>query len=271
MLAADFPSNKNNMFSWLKPSPLLDANEQQWLLDTFLWAYEHFDGDYFLNHSPLVLPTNEFFAGRSTSVAQMATQVFAQVKEHAGLQAWPIELVEANQAAPQNFPLMQFAGRLRGDAAVLQQSTGSVMVSYNPQQINQPQDLIASFAQTFARVMIYQTRQLPPGGEEFVNAATEVIASFFGFGVMLSNTVYQFRGGCGKCYNPYANRSSDLSEQQHVFLLALFCVIKGEQHAAKHLKGHLRGYFKKATKDLKLLANQSADPLLLSLISEEKA
>lgn len=259
------------MFAWLKPSPLLDDNEQQWLVDTFLWAYERFDGEYFFKHSRLVLPTNEFFAGRSNSVAQMATQVFAQVKQYAGLEAWPIELVEPNQMAVQNFPSMQFTGALRGEAALLEHTSAPVLMSYNPQQINQPQDLIASFAQTFARVMIYQGRELPPGGEQFVDAATEVMASFFGFGIMLSNTVYQFRGGCGKCYNKYANRSSELSEQQHVFLLALFCHIKGEKNAAKHLKGHLRSYFKKASNDLNTLAKQSANPLLLSLLTEDKA
>ncbi|MFY8274034.1 hypothetical protein AAEU32_07910 [Pseudoalteromonas sp. SSDWG2] len=257
------------MFNWLKPAPLLEQSEQQWLLDTFLWAYEHFDGDYFMKHSQLVLPTNEFFSGRSTSVEQMASQVFAQVKQYAGLQQWPVELVAPARMTQQPFPVMQFAGRLRGEQAQLVAQNGVVYMSYNPQQINQPQDLIASFAQTFARVMVYQARQMPPGGEEFVNAATEVIASFFGFGVMLSNTVYQFRGGCGKCYNPYANRSSELSELQHVFLLALFCHAKGITGAHKHLKGHLRSYFKKATKEIKALSEQSADPLLLSLIAED--
>ncbi len=259
------------MLSWLKPSPLLEEQEQQWLLDTFLWAYEHFDGDYFRQQSQLVLPTNAFFAGQSHSVAQMAEQVFTQVKQYAGLEKWPLVLVAPELSQPQRFPRMEFANCLRGPEAQLLSSDGQVQLSYNPQQINQPQDLIASFAQGMARVMIYQGGHLPPGGEQYLDAATEVVASFFGFGVMLSNTVYQFRGGCGKCYNPYANRSSELSEQQQVFLLALFCHIKGIDKGAAHLKGHLRSYFKKATKTLRALGQTSADPLLLSLLTKEQA
>ncbi|MCG7569922.1 hypothetical protein MHM89_08275 [Pseudoalteromonas sp. CNC9-20] len=258
------------MLSWLKPSPLLTESEQQWLLDAFLWAFEHFDADYFRNHSRLVQPSNEFFQGQSSSTEQMAAQVFAQVKAHSGLQNWPIQLLGSGQMPEQQFPLMRFSGALRGEQAHCVEHSHAIFVSYNPQQINQPQDLIASYAQAFARIMIYQRGVLPPGGEAMIGAATEVVASFFGFGVMLSNTVYQFRGGCGKCYNPYANRASELSEQQHVFLLALFCFIKGEKQGTAHLKGHLRSYYKKAHKIISTLANHSPNPMLLSLLSKEQ-
>lgn len=258
------------MLTLFKSKPLLAEQELQWLVDTFVWAIENFDSDYFIKHSQLVLPNQQYFPDAVSSIEEMANKVFERVVGYAGLQAWPIQLVAPQQLQPQVFPHFTFRNCLRGEHAQLIASPNhSVHVSFNQNQINQPQDLVASFAGTLATIMIHHVGVLPPGGKELLPQATDALACFLGFGVMMSNTVYQFKGGCGSCYNPYANRQAALSETQTVFMHALICHFKGDQDSKKYLKPHLRSQFRKAQKQIKAMVNDTANPLLLALDEQE--
>ncbi|PCK31463.1 hypothetical protein [Pseudoalteromonas piscicida] len=254
------------MLSLFKFSPLLSEEETQWLIDTFIWAFEHFDGEYFLNDTQIITPTPTFFPDPVSSIEEMASVVFARVKSYAGLQKWPITLVSpTHMQATTHIPRLQISGRWRGEHAEIADTTSPIVISYNPNQINQPQDLVASYAGVLAKVAILQRGVLPPGGEAQLDAASDVLACFFGFGVMVSNTVYHFRGGCGSCYNQYANRQAALTEQQSVFVHALVCHFKGVKDGHKHLKSHLVSQFKKATKQIKTLMDNSERGDLLAL------
>ena len=35
------------MLALFKSAPLLEQQEQQWLIDTFIWAVENFDAEFF--------------------------------------------------------------------------------------------------------------------------------------------------------------------------------------------------------------------------------
>lgn len=254
------------MLALFKSKPLLDEQEQQWLIDTFIWATENFDSDFFLNHTQLILPNHQFFPDSVSSIEEMAGRVFQRVVDYAGMQAWPIQLVAPQQLKPQVFPHFAFSDQIRGqNSQLIVAPSHQVNVSFNPNQINQPQDLVASFAGTLATIMIHHVGILPPGGKEFLPQASDALACYLGFGVMMSNTVYQFKGGCGSCYNPYANREATLSESQTLFMHALVSYFKGDKHSKKHLKPHLRGQFKKAQREIKALISNSPDPLLLAL------
>ncbi|ADT69669.1 MULTISPECIES: hypothetical protein [Pseudoalteromonas] len=258
------------MLTLFKSKPLLAEQEQQWLVDTFIWAAENFDLDFFTKHSQVILPTVEFFPDSVSSIEEMASKVFARVKQYAGMNEWPVTLVAPQQLQPQVFPHFEFSQHLRGEEChLIVPASHTINVSFNPNQINQPQDLVASFAGTLATILIHHVGVLPPGGKEYLPQATDALACFLGFGVMMSNTVYQFKGGCGSCYNPYANREAALSETHTVFMHALVSYFKQDKHSKKHLKPHLRGQFKKAQKEIKALVNQSANPLLLAFSPEQ--
>jgi hypothetical protein len=127
-----------------------------------------------------------------------------------------------------------------------------LFVFYNPQQTLKPEDMSASYAHVIAQHLIIQSTLPPPGGMQFFAEASEVLASMMGFGVLLSNSAYTFRGGCGSCYNAMANRQPALTELDSVFTLALFCRLKGIGHkeATMHLKKHLRPSYKQAIKQI---------------------
>lgn len=258
---------KSTLLNLVKTQPLLDEGTEAWILDTFLWAYQEFDGDALLNEMRFILPNGEFFPEQVNSIEQMASYVFTQVKGYAGMQAWPIQLVAPNQISEQSFPLLEFSGVKRGDNAELVSASGSLQISFNPNQINQPQDLIASFSQSLAHINVLHNRSLPPGGQELVPQAVDLLACFMGFGVMMANTAYQFRGGCGSCYNPYANRSATLAEPELIYILALLLKAKNLplSHISSHLKPHLHSLLKRANKQLENTISQSANPMLIAL------
>mgnify|MGYP000262367457 CR=1 FL=1 len=253
-----------------KSTPVIETSSQNWIFDTFSWALENFELTMFKEETRLILPTNEFYPGNVSSVHEMAQSVFDKTLEYAGLQHWPIVLVAPHEFSQQTLPKLDFVNTTRGKAVKFNthlDAEQSIKVSYNPNQINQPQDLIASFAQAFSMIMIVQSGKAPPGGTEFISQAVDLVACFMGFGVMFSNTAYQFKGGCGSCFNPYANRNVALSENDMVYCLALFTVLKELpiKTVSPHLKSHLRGVFKKAYKEHLLHKEESLKPLFLSL------
>jgi hypothetical protein len=127
------------------------------------------------------------------------------------------------------------------------------VVSYDPIQIKQPQVMVANYASILASYLMGVAHQAPPGGEDYRGPATEILAIFMGFGVMFANTAYAFRGGCGSCHVHAANRTAILTENEVVFALALFAVLKNvdTKVVTSQLKKHLRPMFKQAVKDIK--------------------
>ena len=260
---------------------VLDEGSHQWILDTFAWALTHFDVVEFKNNSQLVLPNNQFYQGSVSSVHEMALSIFQQTMNYAGMQQWPIMLVTPAQFSASNtktivpkFNLIDdcrgentpFSQLHRTDYQQLQQQP--IMLSYRANQVNQPQDFISCLVQNLARILIAQQSSLPPGGKEFLPQAVDLVACFMGFGVIFSNTAYQFKGGCGSCNNPNANRQSALPENETVYALALFCLLKSihPKTVKPQLKSHLRKQFSRSYNALNILVKNSADPVLLALL-----
>lgn len=241
------------MLHWLNRAPVVDEGTRAWLVDTFAWALRWGDAKVFFDTTELVLPTPAFFPERSQSVQQMAEQAFARVAGYAALTRWPLALVEpqAYQEIPA-LPPPAVAAPLRGDNAPALGDV-SLPLSYHPAQLNQPQAMIASLAQGMSFYLSSQFPEPPPGGMANLPQALDVLAIFMGFGVMMANTAYTFRGGCGSCYNPLANRQAALTEVDTVFALAIFCHLKGisAQQVKPHLKKHLFGTFQRALRDVR--------------------
>ena len=241
------------------PTPYINKYAKGWIFDTFTWALTEFDAAVFMQDSQLILPTNKFYPGKVSSIEEMAQSVFDHTLKYAGMQHWPIKLVAPDKYQEHTMAKLSFSGGMRGSHSQVISTDYSVnnnseiLVSYNPAQINQPQDLVASFVQAFASILVAQRGVLPPGGDELLPQAVDLVAAFMGFGVMFANTAYQFKGGCGSCYNKYANRQSALVEKEIIYCLALFATLKKipGRHVTSHLKAHLRKDFRKALKELK--------------------
>jgi hypothetical protein len=257
-----------NLLFTKKPS--VDENTRQWIFDTFAWAVEHFNIQVFQEETQLVLPTNEFYSGRVGSVTEMAQNIFEHTVEYASMQNWPLKLVEPQLLKSIEFPSLIIQNALRGKDSRVDFSESNqqgIQFTFNPNQINQPQDLIASYVQQLATILVMQQKILPPGGKDFLPQAIDVLSCVMGFGVIFANTAYQFKGGCGSCFNPKANRQASLSENDTVYVLALFCLLKSQnpKSVKRHLKGHLRKTFGHAYSELSLMSKKSEIPLSLMI------
>lgn len=239
--------------------PLIDEHSKAWIDETYVWLEKHFVSIDPELKARCILPTNEYYPGRVGSVDEMAQAIFVKTSEYAGMSNWPVVLKPAslNPAPAINaLPKLSFPDGLRGsninvvNSDFSMQGAQPMIWPYQDQQINHPQAMIANFAQGFAALLLSQTNDIPPGGNEFRNQAIDLLACYLGFGVMMANTAYQFRGGCGSCYSPSANRQNMLTEQQTVYALALHCARNDldTKPVRKQLKPHLQKDFKRALK-----------------------
>ncbi|PCK08721.1 MAG: hypothetical protein COA42_07785 [Alteromonadaceae bacterium] len=243
------------MLSIFQRKPLIDDNSAQWIFDTFEWALTHFDKEEFFSRARLIQPSSEFFPGRVNSVHEKAESIFEYTKNYAGLAHWPIKL-----QAPQEFlnmptPFMDVQSIERNsskDRLPMLTEQPLIFVPYGPQQTLKAEDLSASFAHVLAQHLVVQSQQLPPGGKDYAQEASEVLAVFMGFGVMFANSAYTFRGSCARCHVGGANRQASLSEDGAVFALALFCQLKGisTREATGSLKSYLKSNYKRAVKQI---------------------
>lgn len=252
-----------------KPKAIIDENTQNWILDTFAWAIENFDINVLKDDARLILPTNEFYPGTVTSIDEMAQAMFNNTKSYAGMQKWPIQLTSITPSVNTPIEDLRLGPVIRGEHAEVSVSSGSgaLMLGFTPNQVNQPQDLIAGISQALASILVVANKVLPPGGKEYLPQAIDLVACFMGFGVILANTAYQFRGGCGSCNNASLNRKAALTEPETLYALALFCVLKKE--SVKTVKGHLKSHLKKdfvsAYKYIEQSLSSTTQPALLAL------
>jgi len=258
---------------------LLDEEIIEWIFNCYAWTLDQFDKDVFLNETVLVIPDNKHFPGKENSAEGMATLIFDQVKQYAGMAHWPTRLhnlAKNNCNIPPNQSIV-IDGALRGKNANVQskhsamlqgeysqsapivsgfpQPSNSITFSYHPQQLKTPEGIIAHFAHGLSQHLAGTAKVLPPGGEEYLPMAREITGIFMGFGIMFANSAIIARaGGCGGCGGGQSPvRQVFLSEDEATYALAVFCQLKSidGRKASKHLKKHLRRFFKAALKDSK--------------------
>jgi hypothetical protein len=259
------------MFSVFKSRPLMDEDSTQWMFDVFAWALQNFDADLFYSHTVLVQPSNRFFPGRADNEQAMAQLIFDRVAYYAGTAHWPAQVNDQNACAIDTAPVLQLSGPLRGVELAPDHGEMSqpLQFPYNAQQVSNPEAMIATFAHTVAHYLGQMAQTAPPGGAEYWPHVTEVLATYLGFGLMFANSAYNFRGGCGSCYNPNAQRNAYLTEQQATYALALFAVLKGlpNSDVTPHMKSHLRSFYRKAVKEI----NNRADDLAMMPLNRLQA
>jgi len=244
------------VFSLFKSKPLLDETTVHWLFDCYAWALTQFDAQVFRDETLLVLPNDRFFPGRVGSVEGMANLIFDRVKGYAGVAHWPTRLVDGRQCSAEQPAQRLMSGALRGSHGVMPEAVEEsqrLVVPYDAALVNNPEAMIASLSHQLAHYLASLAEVPPPGGEQNWAQATEVLAVFLGFGLMFANSAFNVRiQSCGSCGAPPADRQSFLSQYDTTYALAIFSVLKGipNREVLPHLKGSLRGFYKKAVKEV---------------------
>jgi len=239
----------------LKPKACLDEASTLWLFDTFAWALRNLDARVFYDETILVTPSNQHFPGAENSAHGMANLIFNQVKEHAGVKHWPTKLFNIAEGRPVGEPKIQIEGALRGAKGIM--PTGEVLhrlpIAYNPDQLRNPEVLIADYAHVLAHHLGSMSKEPPPGGVENWPHITEVVAVFLGFGLMMANSANTVKiRSCGSCSGPAVERSNALSQYDITYALAIFSCLKEipTSEVLVNLKKTLRPFYKKSAKEV---------------------
>jgi hypothetical protein len=239
----------------LKPKACLDEESTLWLFDTFAWALRNLDARVFYDETILVTPSNQHFPGTENSAHGMANLIFDQVKEHAGLKHWPTRLTSMAEGRPAESPKIEILGALRGSKGVMpaEEVLHRLHIAYNPDQLRDPEVLIADYAHVLAHYLGTMSREAPPGGAQNWPHITEVVAVFMGFGLMMANSANTAKiRSCGSCSGPAVERSNALSQYDITYALAIFSCLKEipSKEVLANLKKSLRPFYKKAAKEV---------------------
>jgi hypothetical protein len=243
------------MLSLFKSKPLLSQSDIEFQVATFTWLLKNFGGDDFYKTTKLVLPTREYFPSKVDTPEGAASETFETVKKHAGLENWMCKLeIQEEDANPVVAPTLAIQNAPTSPHGTFQATEDNeIVITYNPALASQPTQLVATFAHELAHYLTATSKEEPPGGWENWEFATDIAATFIGFGVFMANSAFSFSQYTNSDSQGWkSSRNGYLSESEHIHALAIFNALKGisVELASGHLKPHLKKLLKKAHKEL---------------------
>ncbi len=243
------------MWNPFKYKSLLSNEDQYFQVECYKWLLTHFGGDAFYKEAQLILPTKEFFPIEVDSSESAAQSTFNQVKHHAGLEEWPCKLQEQDE--DQNIhvaPTVVLQNTEQNPLGTFSQNENNeIVITYNPKIVSNPTEMVATFAHELSHYLTGTASEPPPGGWENWEFATDIGATFLGFGVFLANSTFNFQQYTDSDSQGWAVTGGGyLSESEHSYALAIFILLKDiSPHLVyPHCNNSIKACLKKALKEL---------------------
>lgn len=234
-------------------SRFLDADVEDWCLETWGWLMANLGGMERLQRTPLVLASREFFPPTDTTGHQRALYVFERVKVLMDIGGWPVELepmerLESFQRVGL-YSALQRGGTASGTFRI---EDGKVVVTYATDLVSDPRQLIATLSHELGHYLLATIRKPIPGGNQLHELATELTVAYAGFGVFGANAAFRF----GQYQDPFgqgwsSSRSGYFSERTWAFALALFAALRQVEIPKEQLKASVADLTRQALRYLK--------------------
>jgi hypothetical protein len=225
-------------------------------INAYAWALGNFGSEVFHQDTILVTLTDRHFPDKSfDSPEERVSVAFGRVRDYAGMRGWPCELIALTPDMEPAPPPTISSVTPRGPqgAVFIHEEKQSLPIAFDPGMIGKPLVLIAIFAQQLAYHLGRAIEEGAPGGEELRGPASDLLAVFMGFGLFMANSAMTVcRGGCSGC-GTSVQKIGYLTEDEFVYALAIFCVLKDIPNAEVklHLKKTLQPLFRKDIKEIK--------------------
>ena len=242
------------MFGLFKNKPLLSEELRNWQFDTFAWLIKNSKKFGSFDKIVLVEPTDKFFPDKSPDRQKKAKMIFERVKVYARMSKWPTRLVEQEENVdPKVAPTVLLQDAPNSPAGTYNGKHSEAVITYDPDLINRPIQLIATFAHELAH---YLTLSIPeffsdnPKEYEFL---ADIGAVYLGFGIFQANSVINFNQFTSLGTQGWqTQRQGYLEEEEIIFALGIFTRLKdiNPKQVMRHLKPSLSGYYKRALKDI---------------------
>jgi hypothetical protein len=213
---------------WRKPKSNLDPDDEAWLLECWGWLDGHFGTVDRPGHGGLILPSRSAFPDTPLQGHARALHYLEHTKAHFRLTELPVDLVA--QAPTRKLPTSVVFGEMKSSGALgtFSPSGNAIRITYDSALLGNPMQLIATLAHELAHYVLATATEDPPGGQDAVEFATDLVTAHFGFGLFGANTAYNFNG-----YTDFdrqgwqAQRSGYLTENEWSFVLAIFAEVRG--------------------------------------------
>lgn len=175
---------------WPFAARIVDDATVEWQLQAFEWLLTHLNDGLAIAGTTLVLPDKDHFASEGETGHALALRVFAQVKSYIRVDDdIVIDLVQqpqrrssiVNERVALEHDQPEPLGTCRVNEA------GNWEISYDPDLLKDPENLIPTFAHEIGHVLIPLSDELPVEPQEY-EFLIDLSVAFFGFGVFLSNT-----------------------------------------------------------------------------------
>lgn len=243
------------MWNPFRNKPLLSEEDERFQIETYRWLLTHFGGDTFYRDIRLILPTKDFFPSEIDSVENGVQYLFKQVKFYMGLQEWPCKLVEQeedpNMVVAPTVVVQNVEQNPLGTFSV--SDNKEVVITYNPNLTSNPTHMAATFAHELAHYLTSTAPVPPPGGWDNWEFATDIAATFLGFGVFQANAVFNFQQYTGIDSQGWKTTGGGyLSEAEHSYSLAIFLLLKNipVENVYPHCDANIKVYLRKALQEL---------------------
>lgn len=213
------------MFNWFKTPNLISEDDANFHIETWKWLLQYYGGTPFFKDTQLVLPTKTFFPTQVHSADEIALATFESVKNYAGMSQWQCQLIE--QESDPNIhitPTIQIQNTPNSPAGTFQiNQDQKAIISYHPHLIAYPEKLVATFAHELSHYLTAYTPEPPYGGWENWEFATDITATFLGFGIFMANSAFHFEQFTTVDSQGWqTSRTGYLSEEEHIFFIGYF-------------------------------------------------
>ncbi len=252
------------MLNFFKTKPLLSEEDREFQHACYTWLLKHFGGDDFYKEAQLVLPNKDFFPAQVDSAEEAAQATFVQVKKFAGMDEWPCTLV--SQEEDPNLvvaPTVVVQNTVHNPLGTFSASEGNeVTITYNPKLATDSIQMVATFAHELSHYLTGTAPEAPPGGWDNWEFATDICATFLGFGIFVANSAFTFQQHTSVDSQGWKTSGGGyLSEAEHSYALALFLNLKKIpiEHALEYCDTNIKSNLKRAHKELE--SNSITDQL----------
>jgi len=243
------------MWNIFRSSPVLSEEDRHFQIECYKWLLTHFGGAAFYKHAQLVLPNKDFFPDQVDSVEDAAESVFKQVKFLAGLSDWPCKLVaqedDPNLLVAPTVVVQNVEHNPLGTFSTNQND--EVIITYNPKVASNPTQMVATFAHELSHYLTSCAQEPPPGGWDNWEFATDIGATFLGFGVFQANSVFNFTQYTDVGTHGWKTSGGGyLSEAEHSYSLAIFLLLKdiSPEIAYPYCDANIKALLKSSIKEI---------------------
>ncbi len=162
--------------------PLVSDAIAEWVIDRFSWLVTTLGPANFYRHTKLILPTKAFFKTGSGADAATAGAIFDEVREHMGINHWPVKLAPLGSVG-EEYGMDQH--RLTGVAGTFHTpEDGPAVITYSPTLMHHPKAFIGTMAHELAHYILAPHVDTAPGGEEEHELLTDLTVIYSGFGLI---------------------------------------------------------------------------------------